>query len=923
MSEVLEELRPRCSLLQELSPLCEQLHSRLSCICDQVDRLFPARVGGGAHEAERERLLGLVMRFAALLHELEGKSLVHRLADDRRLMQFRALHTDMDALVRMLRIDVLDGMNSDWQDEWDSNCERVELRLMELVTDSDSLYTELRSDRKAQQAALAIIKYALQQSSNGQQVSVTVTTGSDHVDVLRAALRRILSFAQVGIPDLPAWFLSPVQLKSDREPFSGSQSAELYHGVWQSSPQTAVDVVVKRWRKASQGETSDGHDEGSVAVQRDMALWYPVQHANLLKMYGGCHLSGLPFVVMERPSISGHSLVSLEEHLSASIDHRRMAFRLLAQVASALLCLHDHKILHNDLRCAQIYISDDGQAKLGHMNFMDQAVSDQKQSSQQPEDDPGSDNQKLDQQEPAKSQSTAAASVPINTHALRWRAPEILAGKLPTTASDIYSLGMCALEAITGDLPYGLLDDHNVRRRVLKGELPDRPTNLDDSVWTLIEAMCDVNPLSRPDMTTVVEEITALAEEEARRDLASGRPSIALAARRNSNASTTSSRNSYADPRHSEYFSSALRTSRSSSFSSEVGSRLSVSALTKEEPDSTISTSVVTLQQKWLGIKINSIGTKVVVSKFQRSGGGAMGEIEASQKVRPGDLIAAINEQSTRGMNRHEIGALIQGLPRPLRISFQRDPQLLADSFYFEGLRRDVRWRDRNPGVTLPGSAERLLGSMTRSFTFEFWFSLSEGSDVFTGGILLGAQDIAFEANAWPYVHRPLVLVDANGRLCSLLMNKDSPVVVAESLVPNQWYQLIVSYNDQERQMMMYVDGVLRSASTGSLHRDWVRFQYLTVGSGCISGLNTAKPSADFAGWYGFNGLVHDFKVWHGVLSELAVLQLFRGASDCVDAPSYSLQRDISRRSPTQQQAILVQRVRASCPRHVVAQVYS
>lgn len=919
MSEVLEELRSRCAQLQELAPLCEQLHSRLSCICDQVDRLFPVRVGGGAHEAERERFLGLVMRFAALLHELEGKPLVHRLADDRRLMQFRALHIDMDALVRMLRIDVLDGMNSDWQDEWDSNCEHVHVRLMELVTESDSLYTELRSDRKAQQIALAVIKSALQQSSTGQHVSVTTTTGSDHVDVLRAALRRILSFAQVGIPELPSWFLSPVQLKSDREPFSGSQSAELYYGVWQSSPQTAVDVVVKRWIKALKDD-----DEGAIAVQRDMALLYPVQHANLLKMYGGCHLSGSPFVVMERPSASGHSLVTLEEHLSTSIDHRRMVFRLLAQVASALLCLHDHKILHNDLRCAQIFISDDGQVKLGHMSFMNQVACSQtttaNQAPQQPEDDPGNDNQKLKLQESAKTQSP---STPINTHALRWRAPEVLSGKRPTTASDIYSLGMCVLEALTGDLPWGLLDDHSVHKRVLRGELPDRPVNLDDSAWTLIEAMCDVNPLSRPGMTTIVEEIAALAEEEAKRDLATGRPSIALAGRRNSNSSTTSSRNSYADPRHSEYFSSALHTSRSSSFSSDVGSRLSVSALTKEDPASAITTSVVTLQQKWLGIKINSIGIKVVVSKFQRSGAGAMGEIEASQKVRPGDLISAINEQSTRGMNRHEIGALIQGLPRPLRISFQRDPQLLADSFFFEGLRRDVRWRDRSPGVTLPGSAERLLGSMTRSFTFEFWFSLSEGSDVFTGGILLGAQDIAFEANAWPYVHRPLVLVDAHGRLCSLLMNKDSPVVVAESLVPNQWYQLIVSFNDQERQMMMYLDGVLRSASTGSLHRDWARFQYLTVGTGCISGLYTTKPSADFAGWYGFNGLVHDLKVWHGVLSDLAVLQLFRGSCDCVDAPSYALQRDISRRSPTQQQAILVQRVRASCPRHVVAQVYS
>jgi serine/threonine protein kinase len=58
--------------------------------------------------------------------------------------------------------------------------------------------------------------------------------------------------------------------------------------------------------------------------------------------------------------------------------------------------------------------------------------------------------------------------------ALRWRAPECLM-KSPSFASDVYSLAMCILEAVTDQVPFGRLDDEAVRENLRNGNIPERP----------------------------------------------------------------------------------------------------------------------------------------------------------------------------------------------------------------------------------------------------------------------------------------------------------------------------------------------------------------------------------------------------------------------------------------------------------------
>uniref|UniRef100_K3WWA3 LamG-like jellyroll fold domain-containing protein n=1 Tax=Globisporangium ultimum (strain ATCC 200006 / CBS 805.95 / DAOM BR144) TaxID=431595 RepID=K3WWA3_GLOUD len=192
-----------------------------------------------------------------------------------------------------------------------------------------------------------------------------------------------------------------------------------------------------------------------------------------------------------------------------------------------------------------------------------------------------------------------------------------------------------------------------------------------------------------------------------------------------------------------------------------------------------------------------------------------------------------------------------------------------------------------------------MLGSTTGCFSFETWFSLADTPDTFLGGILLGAQDSSIDDNSWPYIHRQVIVIDSHGNLCCSLLNTDSPTLIAKELVPNNWYHLVVTYNSNSQQLTVYLDGEMRHSASGPLHREWARLTYANIGSGCISGISPAKPSPDFAGWFGFNGLISDFKIWRALLADLEVQQLFRGATDCVDIPSYSMKRDIRKKTMT------------------------
>ncbi|KAE9109462.1 hypothetical protein PF007_g12224 [Phytophthora fragariae] len=259
--------------------------------------------------------------------------------------------------------------------------------------------------------------------------------------------------------ELPRWFIPPHQLKLGSHIASGAFGA-VYEAAW-----LGTDVVVMQ-------VFSDQTDSKSrEQFRHELDLWFGLNHANLIKLYGACH-EGRPFFVCERATFG--TLASFVRG-----KHRKEIWFCLWDAAKGLQHLHDRGIVHGDLKGNNILVCDEYRVKLADFGL-----------------------------------STNTNRDPLgygeagDVGAIRWKAPECLVGGRPTFESDMYSFGMCIMEAMTGQFPWGTIPDTVVKRNVLKRKaLPPRPRIFNDSEWEMVQRMCHSDPQRRITIGAVVSMI--------------------------------------------------------------------------------------------------------------------------------------------------------------------------------------------------------------------------------------------------------------------------------------------------------------------------------------------------------------------------------------------------------------------------------
>ncbi|ETP25617.1 serine/threonine protein kinase [Phytophthora nicotianae CJ01A1] len=260
------------------------------------------------------------------------------------------------------------------------------------------------------------------------------------------------------IESLPEWFIGWYELE-DEVVFARGGFGEVSRAKWLNS-----DVIVKRII------THGRHDQKEM-FQREIELWFGLNHPHVVKLFGGCHI-GTPFFVCEEAKNG-----SLDKYLRA---HPTEVWQKLYEAALGLEYLHARGIVHRDLKCDNILVNIDGDAKLTDFGL---------------------------------SALESAGDQGERSGAVRWVAPECLTGKQASYASDVFSLGMCIIQAVTGKLPWGnQLDNAVVKYRVRNGELPQRPPQFSDDQWQLVENMCKFDPNERMRLLVVVQRLRRLAE---------------------------------------------------------------------------------------------------------------------------------------------------------------------------------------------------------------------------------------------------------------------------------------------------------------------------------------------------------------------------------------------------------------------------
>lgn len=145
-------------------------------------------------------------------------------------------------------------------------------------------------------------------------------------------------------------------------------------------------------------------------------------------------------------------------------------WRLVFDVVNGLKALHDLKILHRDMKSANIFLNKDGQAKLGDMNV---------------------------------SKVAKKGLLYTQTGTPYYASPEVWDDKPYDSKSDIWSLGCVIYEMCTLKPPFRANDMEGLYKKVVKGQYGRIPKTYSFELHHLIDMLLQVDPHRRPNCGTL------------------------------------------------------------------------------------------------------------------------------------------------------------------------------------------------------------------------------------------------------------------------------------------------------------------------------------------------------------------------------------------------------------------------------------
>ncbi|GMF44055.1 unnamed protein product [Phytophthora lilii] len=381
-----------------------------------------------------------------------------------------SFHAEIDALVT--RCGLTKTVSTSIHD-WNQHCNFLRLNQPQsFQLDLDKLADNLGDDEERIEAATLLVFEATNHRSSYDRNELRA--------IERTATRIVgLSEDQHRIA-VPKWFIPRYEIEIGSQISAGSFGA-VHHGKWLNAT-VAVKCLFQSDRNL---------------FLREANIWFTLNHPNVVKLYGACHVGKSatvrtldepanqedrrPFFVCEYASEG-----TLNEYLKRlEIKHNSHpdVWRCLCEAARGLQYLHERGIIHGDLKGNNILVGANHQVKLTDFGL-----------------------------------STFAKKLHWigstgTTGAIRWKSPERLGqhDHGPSFASDIYSFGMCIIEAVTGTFPWReTLDEYLVVSEVIQGRLPPRPENFNDEQWDLVWRMCCLDPTNRITISAVVALLSSL-----------------------------------------------------------------------------------------------------------------------------------------------------------------------------------------------------------------------------------------------------------------------------------------------------------------------------------------------------------------------------------------------------------------------------
>ncbi|KAE8986064.1 hypothetical protein PR003_g23059 [Phytophthora rubi] len=475
------ELLVPCPWSEAMATAAQQMREHeLMCahVCERLQQLRASATSELKPEPAAEPGLGdVVAGLTSFLRKRRERSFVKRLANSRKVEQtLRSFHEALDRLQQPAA-----DQAPPWRRQWTSD-RRAALREFADLADS----AQVLKASAGFVEALAMLQFELQHRRAQYEADETAAA---HWQLMQRTLRRLCAAtgaaaagAGVMLPAVPDWFIPSDDVDFDaRASFDCGSYGSVHRGTWTKGATggSGAKVVVKCLL------VDDA--EAKQSFYQEVAVWRRLDHPHVLKLYGACHVSSPAFFVCD-DATRGSFSDFLEQDAG-----RTQRWRLFYEAALGLGYLHAEKVVHGDLKCTNLLVGSDCKAKLCDFGFSY-----------------------------VRSQSVGL-SAKSQTEAIRWKAPECLAPPdeeasaqfNPRFASDVYSLGMCVIEAFQGEAPYGLADDDEIMARLFELEPYPRPAELQDDEWALVERMVQPDWRTRVSLQDAIDGLKALADREA------------------------------------------------------------------------------------------------------------------------------------------------------------------------------------------------------------------------------------------------------------------------------------------------------------------------------------------------------------------------------------------------------------------------
>ncbi|KAJ4786516.1 hypothetical protein LUZ62_037762 [Rhynchospora pubera] len=251
------------------------------------------------------------------------------------------------------------------------------------------------------------------------------------------------------------------------EKIASGSSGDLYHGTYHGH-----DVAIKFLRSE--------HLNNSLEVEflQEVSILRNVDHANIVRFFGAC--TNRPDFCIVTEYMPGGNLYDYLHKDHNKLDLPQI-LKIAIDVSKGMNYLHQHNIIHRDLKSANLLIDSDQVVKVADFGVA-----------------------RLGSQ---------LGDMTAETGTYRWMAPEVINHKPYDHKADVFSFAIVLWELATSKVPYDNLTPLQAALGVRQGMRPEIPSGLNPRLVDLMKRCWDDTPNKRPSFSDITLELETLLQQ--------------------------------------------------------------------------------------------------------------------------------------------------------------------------------------------------------------------------------------------------------------------------------------------------------------------------------------------------------------------------------------------------------------------------